>query len=132
METNTILYYIILYYTVVYCTVLYYAMIYTDKTSLKADREDWGEGGGLEFTNRSRAMSLAVLKHCKSQTKPKLPGPLAPGGSSAEIHQNPRKKQQKLTRTHQETPELTQEAPQMLHDLTDPLFKPFRQLSLTT
>ena len=30
-----------------------YIYIYTDKTSLKADREDWGEGGGGPSLHRS-------------------------------------------------------------------------------
>ena len=66
--------------------------------------------------------------------KQRLAGPLGTGDQRDHWGRgtDATKKQQKLTRTHQETPELTQEAPQMLHDLTDPLFKPFRQLSLTT
>ena len=37
---------------------------------------------------------------------------------------NSKKHSQNLTRTHQESSELAQEAPHMLHDVTEPLLKP--------
>ena len=82
---------------------------YTDKTSLKADKEVGGGAG---------------------PTPPGGPaGPTPPGGAVGRTTRKPWKTMTNHIRTHQECPELVQEAPQMPHDLAEPLFKPFREQS---
>ena len=51
------------------------------------------------------------------------------GGAARRTTRKPWKTMTNHIRTHQECPELVQEAPQMPHDLAEPLFKPFRQHS---
>ena len=50
-----------------------------------------------------------------------MPRPTAPVNSSTKDSPNLLKNQQKLTRTHQESPEPIQEAPEMLHHLAEQL-----------
>ena len=51
------------------------------------------------------------------------------GGAARRTTRKQWKTMTKHIRTHQECPELVQEAPQMPHDLAEPLFKPFCQHS---
>ena len=71
----------------------------TDKTSLKADREvEGGRRGGENGTGEQRSDST-------NETTKNMPN---------------------LTGTHQDSPELTQESPQIAYELAEPLFIQFR------
>ena len=69
----------------------YFYIFLTDKTSLKADREDWGEGGG-KLINPSRDPLAPVNNACRD--------PLAPVNSSTKDSPNP----SKLTNAYQDQP----------------------------
>ena len=94
-----------------------------------------GRGWGftwLHLAQRSKARAGGTTATGgSSATKRELAGPLAPVGAARRTTRKPRKTMSNQIRTHQECPELIQEAPQMPHDLAEPLFKPFRQHSFT-
>ena len=89
------------------CIFLYTLINCTDKTSLKADREDWGEGeGDFELTLKAKLAGT---------TAPGISGDIGTGGSSATNHkktkvnhEKPHQNSSGVSRTH---PASTTDAP---------------------